>query len=49
MPKGTYRLKSGTIKVHFDKPISSEGIKTRQEEIDLMNLVREIIINHHSN
>ncbi len=47
MPKGTYKLRRGTIKVHFDKPISSEGIKTRQEEIDLMNRVREIIILNH--
>ncbi|MBT8377632.1 MAG: 1-acyl-sn-glycerol-3-phosphate acyltransferase [Ignavibacteria bacterium] len=49
MPKGTYKLRRGTIKVHFDKPISSVEIKTRQEEIDLMNHVREIIISHHSN
>jgi 1-acyl-sn-glycerol-3-phosphate acyltransferase len=48
-PKGTYKLKRGTIKVHFDKPISSEGIKTRQEEIDLMNHVREVVISNHSN
>jgi 1-acyl-sn-glycerol-3-phosphate acyltransferase len=47
MPKGTYKLKSGTIKVHFDKPIQSEGIKTRQEEIDLMNRVRDIVVNNH--
>jgi 1-acyl-sn-glycerol-3-phosphate acyltransferase len=47
MPKGTYRLKSGTIQVYFDKPISSEGIKTRQEEIDLMNRVRDIIVSNH--
>jgi 1-acyl-sn-glycerol-3-phosphate acyltransferase len=49
MPKGTYKLKRGTINVHFDKPISSEGIKTRQEEIDLMNHVREVVISNHSN
>jgi 1-acyl-sn-glycerol-3-phosphate acyltransferase len=47
MPKGTYKLRRGTIKVHFDKPIQSEGIKTRQEEIDLMNRVREIIVSNH--
>jgi 1-acyl-sn-glycerol-3-phosphate acyltransferase len=44
MPKGTYRLKRGTIKVHFDKPIPAEGINSRQEEIDLMNRVREIVV-----
>ena len=47
MPKGTYKLRPGTIKVHFDKPIQSEGIKTRQEEIDLMNKVREIVLSNH--
>lgn len=44
MPKGTYKLRRGTIKVHFDEPILADEIKTRQEEIDLMNRVREIII-----
>lgn len=47
MPKGTYKLRRGTIKVHFDKPILANGIKTRQEEIDLMNRVREIIVQNH--
>jgi len=49
MPKGTYKLRRGTIKVHFDMPIQSEGIKTRQEEIDLMNHVRDIIVSNHIN
>jgi 1-acyl-sn-glycerol-3-phosphate acyltransferase len=48
MPKGTYRLRKGTIKVHFDKPILANGIKTRQEEIDLMNRVRELIIQNQN-
>jgi 1-acyl-sn-glycerol-3-phosphate acyltransferase len=48
MPKGTYRLRKGTIKVYFNKPILANGIKTRQEEIDLMNRVREIIISNHN-
>ena len=47
MPKGTYKLKKGIIKVFFDKPITSEGIKTRQEEIDLMNRVRDIILSNY--
>lgn len=47
MPKGTYKLKRGTIKVYFDKPITSEGIETRQQEIDLMNRVREIIVSNY--
>ena len=47
MPKGTYKLRRGTIKVHFDKPIQSKGIKTRQEEIDLMNRVRDVIVQNY--
>jgi len=49
MPKGTYKLRRGTIKVHFDKPIESEGVKSRQEEIDLMNRVRDIVVHNHLN
>ena len=48
MPKGTFKLNPGTIFVHFDKPISSEGIKTRQHEIDLMNKVRNVVIRNHN-
>lgn len=48
MPKGTFNIRRGTIKVHFDKPIQSEGIKTRQEEIDLMNKVRDIIVRNYN-
>ena len=47
MPKGTFKLNRGIIKVHFDKPISSLGVESRQDEIDLMNLVRDVIISNH--
>jgi 1-acyl-sn-glycerol-3-phosphate acyltransferase len=30
MPKGTFKLKPGIITVHYDKPISTENIKSRQ-------------------
>ena len=48
MQKGSLKINPGTIKVHFDKPVSTENINTRQDEIDLMNKVREIIIKNHS-
>jgi len=48
MPKGTFKIRRGTIKVHFEKPIQSEGNVTRQEEIDLMNKVRDIIVRNYS-
>jgi len=47
MPKETFKINPGTIYVHFDKPISSEGIKTRQHEIELMNKVRNVVIRNH--
>ena len=47
MPKGTFKIRRGTIKVHFDKPIESNVNVTRQQEIDLMNRVREIVIQNH--
>jgi len=46
MPKGSFKLKSGTIYLHFDKPIPTDNIKTKQEEIALMEKVREIIISN---
>jgi 1-acyl-sn-glycerol-3-phosphate acyltransferase len=46
MPKGTFKLKRGTIYLHFDKPISTENINNKQDEIALMNKVREIIVSN---
>ncbi|MFZ2322194.1 MAG: lysophospholipid acyltransferase family protein [Ignavibacteriaceae bacterium] len=46
MPKGSFRLKSGTIYLHFDKPIPTDNIKTKQDELALMEKVREIIISN---
>jgi 1-acyl-sn-glycerol-3-phosphate acyltransferase len=48
MPKGTFKITPGTINIHFDKPISSQGVETRQDEISLMNRVRDIIISNHN-
>lgn len=47
MPKNTFKLKPGTIHVHFDKPISTEGIESRKDEMELMNKVREVIVKNH--
>ncbi|HMN47641.1 MAG TPA: lysophospholipid acyltransferase family protein [Ignavibacteriaceae bacterium] len=46
MPKGTFKLKSGTVYLHFDKPIPTDNIKTKQDELALMEKVREIIISN---
>ncbi len=47
MPKGTFKLTPGTIDIHFDKPISSEEIESRNDEMELMNRVREIVVKNH--
>lgn len=46
LPKGTFKLKSGTIYLHFDKPIPTDSINSKQDEIALMEKVREIIISN---
>ncbi len=46
MPKGSFRLKSGTIYLHFDKPIPTDHISSKQDELALMEKVREIIISN---
>lgn len=46
LPKGTFKLKSGTIFLHFDKPISTDHVKTKQDEVELMEKVRQIIISN---
>ena len=48
MSKGSLKINKGTIHVHFDKPVPADNIKTRQDEIDLMNKVRDIIISNHT-
>ena len=44
LPKGRFNIKGGTIKVHFHDPIPVDEIKTRKDEIELMEKVRNIII-----
>lgn len=48
MPKGTFRLEPGTIYLHIDKPIDVVDVRSRKDEIDLMNKVREIIVSNHA-
>lgn len=44
MPKGEMKIVKGTIHVHYDKPIYSDGVKSKPQELALMENVREIII-----
>jgi 1-acyl-sn-glycerol-3-phosphate acyltransferase len=47
LPKGKLNITSGTMHIHFDKPISTGHLNTRQDEIDLMETVRSKIIENY--
>ena len=44
MPKGQFRIKGGTVKIHFDKPIDTNILANKKDELELMENVRNIII-----
>ncbi len=44
MPKGSMKINPGTINVHYGNPIEITGALSRKEEIELMEKVREIVI-----
>ena len=46
MPKGTSQLKSGIVYLHFDKPIPTDNVKSKPDELALMEKVRNIIISN---
>ena len=47
MPKGRFKIKKGTIKINFDKPIDTSNINNKKKQIELMERVRNIIIENH--
>ncbi|MDR3608960.1 MAG: lysophospholipid acyltransferase family protein [Ignavibacteriaceae bacterium] len=47
MPKGKLTIKSGIMHVHFDKPIPTGNLKTRQDELNLMETVRNKIMENY--
>jgi 1-acyl-sn-glycerol-3-phosphate acyltransferase len=47
LPKGKLNIKSGTMHIHFDKPVTTGHLNTRQDEIDLMETVRNKIIENY--
>ena len=44
LPKGTLKIKPGTIHVHFDKPVPTENVNSRNDELELMEKVRDIVV-----
>lgn len=47
LPKGKLNIKSGTMYIHFDKPISTANLKTRQDEMYLMETVRNKVMENY--
>lgn len=48
MPKKKFRIMPGEVHIHFGKPLDTGHLESRQDEIDLMNKVREIVINNRT-
>ncbi|MCK7522201.1 MAG: 1-acyl-sn-glycerol-3-phosphate acyltransferase [Ignavibacteriales bacterium] len=44
MPKGKFRIQGGKVKVYFDKPIPTNQLINKKDELELMEKVRSIII-----
>jgi 1-acyl-sn-glycerol-3-phosphate acyltransferase len=47
LPKGKLNIKSGTMHIHFDKPVTTDHLNTRHDEIELMETVRNKIIENY--
>ena len=47
LPKGSLRINKGTIKVIFSEPVMTTKIETRNDELELMGKVRDIISSNY--
>lgn len=47
LPKGSFDIRPSDIEVVVDTPIETKSITTREDEVKLMNSVKEIITNHY--
>ncbi len=48
MPKGSFKIKPREVLLVIDEPIQTENINSRQDELDLMEKVRDIIIQNYN-
>lgn len=46
LPKGTLKIKSGEIHVHYDKPVYPRQDLNKKEELELMDTVRNVVISN---
>jgi 1-acyl-sn-glycerol-3-phosphate acyltransferase len=47
LPKGSFKIKSGELKIHFDKPVFTKINPNKKEELELMEQVRNTIISNY--
>jgi 1-acyl-sn-glycerol-3-phosphate acyltransferase len=47
LPKGSLRINKGTIKISFSEPIVTTKVETRNDELELMGKVRDIISSNY--
>jgi len=46
LPKGTFKIKRGSIYIHFDKPVIPKADLNKKDEIELMQSVRDTVISN---
>ncbi len=46
LPKGSFDIRPSMIEVVVNPPIETKNVTTREQEIQLMNSVREVIVQH---
>ncbi|MCX7611397.1 MAG: 1-acyl-sn-glycerol-3-phosphate acyltransferase [Ignavibacterium sp.] len=49
MPKGSFKLKRGNVKVIFNDPIDTSNIKSKPDEIQLMEKIKLTMLNNKEN
>jgi len=47
LPKGSLRINKGTINVYFSKPVQTTRVESRNDELELMTKVRDIIASNY--
>ncbi len=47
LPKGSLKINKGTVQIKFSKPIVTDKIETRSDELELMGKVRDIISSNY--
>ena len=47
LPKGSLKIKTGTINIQFSKPVQTTKVESRNDELELMTKVKDIIASNY--